>query len=181
MNKQTKLTQNLEYEYSIRFTNKSDAIAIWRLVEGSDTLDHNSFYCYFILSNFFSSTCAVAELEDEIVGFVTGFIAPDQPETYFVWQVRVVEKMRGRGLARSLIEFVLNNLDHKQIQFVEATISPNNSASKNLFSSLARIYNTKIVEDDKYLPVTIFPPEAGIHEQENLFRVGPIQRKESNS
>lgn len=161
-------------EILVRNPGAGDAAAVWRLVEGSQILDHNSFYCYFMLCHFFSSTCAVAELRGEVVGFVTGFCPPDRPDTLFVWQVRVEAAARGRGLARRMIEFVLHDPSDRPIRFVEATISPDNQASQALFRSLAKAYNTHMVKIDGFLPTSMYPVEAGVHEQEDLFRVGPL-------
>ena len=119
-----------QHDVLIRHPGDADADAIWRLVENSGSLDHNSFYCYFVLCHFFSTTCAVAELEGSVVGFVIGFCPPERPDTLFVWQVRVQETARGMGLARRLIEFVLHDLADRQIRFIEATISPDNQASQ---------------------------------------------------
>ncbi|MDX9864127.1 MAG: diaminobutyrate acetyltransferase [Anaerolineaceae bacterium] len=163
------------HEVLIRHPGDEDAGAIWRLVENSGSLDHNSFYCYFVLCHFFYATCAVAELEGVVVGFVSGFRQPEQPDTLFVWQVRVQEKVRGLGLARRLIEFVLHDPPDRQIRFVEATISPDNQASQALFRSLASTYKTEMLEIAGFLPAAVFPAAAGQHEQENLFRVGPLR------
>jgi L-2,4-diaminobutyric acid acetyltransferase len=166
----TTLTNN---KYVIRNPKDADAAEIWRLVEISDALDHNSFYCYFMLCHFFSSTCAVAFEKNEMVGFVTGFLVPDCENYYFIWQVRVVEKMRGHGIARAMVDFVLKGLEEK-VEYIEATISPDNIPSQSLFSSIAAHSNAKIIKIDHFLPTSIFPLEAGIHSREDLFRVGPI-------
>lgn len=173
MNVSTVKPSLLTSKCRIRNPQDNDAMSMWRLVESSKTLDHNSFYCYFLLSHFFSSTCAIADVQGDVVGFATGFLMPEHPNTYFVWQVRVVEKMRGLGLARSLLEFILDN-QKDRIEYVEATIYPNNFASKNLFNSIAKSHNAQVVEYDNFLPVSVFPKEADIHEQENLFRIGPL-------
>ena len=161
------------HDVLIRHPGDADADAIWRLVENSGSLDHNSFYCYFVLCHFFSATCAVAELEGSVVGFVSGFSPPEQPDTLFVWQVRVQEAARGMGLAHKLIAFVVAAQEGR-IRFIEATISPDNLASQAVFHSLARTYKIEMVEVAGFLPAAMFPVAAGHHEQENLFRIGPL-------
>jgi L-2,4-diaminobutyric acid acetyltransferase len=160
-------------KYVIRNPKDADAEEIWRLVETSDALDHNSFYCYFMLCHFFSSTCAVAFEKNEMIGFLTGFLVPNCENCYFIWQVRVVEKMRGLGIARAMVDFVLKGLEDK-VEYIEATISPDNIPSQSLFSSIAAHSNAKITKIDHFLPASIFPLESGIHPQEDLYRVGPI-------
>ena len=158
----------------IRHPGGEDAAAIWRMVEDSRTLDHNSFYCYFVLCHYFSSTCAVAEVQGRAAGFVTGFCPPERPDTLFVWQVRVLEEARGQGLAGAMVTFVLDGLKDRQIRYIEATISPDNRTSQALFRSLAKVYQTQLTETKDFLPTSLFPTEAGQHAQENLFRVGPL-------
>lgn len=166
--------QRLPLKASLRHPGDADAASIWGLVESSSTLDHNSFYCYFVLCHFFASTCAVAEINGETVGFVTGFCQPAHPDTYFVWQMRVKEDARGQGVARSLIEFVLHHPPDRHIRFIEATISPDNQASQGVFRALAQDYQAQMLEVENFLSASIFPAQAGQHVQENLFRIGPL-------
>lgn len=158
----------------VRHPNHHDAASIWRMVEDSRTLDHNSFYCYFVLCHYFRLTCAVAEFNKDVVGFVTGFRPPEQLDTLFVWQIRTRKDMRGRGLAKKLVRFVLDSSNGTGIRHLAATISPSNIASRTLFESLARSFNAEIVERLDLLPVYMFPKEVGLHEEEHLFTIGPI-------
>ena len=158
----------------IRHPSGEDAAAVWQLVQTSQSLDHNSFYCYFVLCHYFSATCAVAEINGEVAGFVTGFRQPQRSETWFVWQVRVQEKARGHGLAAALLDFVVKAQTGHPFRFIEATISPDNQASQALFRSLAKKYRTALVTFEDFLPAEVFPVEAGQHEAEYLFRLGPL-------
>ena len=84
---------------------------MFRIVEESKVLDVNSPYSYLMWSKFFSNTSIVAETEDgEIIGFVSGFIQPEAPDTFFVWQVAVDSTYRGNGLATKLIHRILSQL-----------------------------------------------------------------------
>jgi L-2,4-diaminobutyric acid acetyltransferase len=151
-----------------------DAVAIWRLVEDSNTLDHNSFYCYFLLCSHFKETCAVAKNNGTVVGFASAFRLPAQPDTLFIWQIRVMDEMRGKGLGPALIADILRRPSSKDINLIEATISPDNVASQSLFRSIAKKLKTAISVHPDFLRIDMLPSEIRNHEPEYLFRVGPF-------
>ena len=159
--------------YAIRPPTEADAVAIWRLVQSSHTLDHNSFYCYFVQCRHFPATCAVAEANGRIVGFVTGHRPATQPDTLFIWQIRVLEEMRGSGLGLALLSDVVERGRLAGVRYVEATIAPANDASRGLFHSLARRSGAPCL-DEPFLEPEMFPPDAGVHDPEHLFRIGPL-------
>lgn len=156
-----------------------DGPAIYALVERSKPLDLNSRYCYLILCEHFSSTCAVAECEDaadhgadhDVRAFMTAYVPPHQTDTLFVWQIAVDASLRGQGVAKRLLADVLARPAMQGIRYVEATVNPSNDASRGIFHSLARQYDTEVSES------LLFATELlgdGDHEQENLIRVGPF-------
>jgi len=95
-------------QLSIRKPVEADGLIIWEMVHRSGTLDLNSAYCYIMLGKYFPDTCAIAEADGRPIGFVTGFRVPARPDTWFVWQISIAEEARGQGLARRLLEHVLN-------------------------------------------------------------------------
>lgn len=134
-------------------------------------LDVNSLYCYLLLCSHFASTSVVAELQGEAVGFTTGYRLPDRPEVLFVWQIGVDQSARGKGLAASMLESLLDRDGCAEVRFIEATVTPANAASKALFHSLARRFGTACVETPCFSE-EVFGAEA--HEVENLLRIGPF-------
>lgn len=123
---------------NIRPPSLNDGAAIARLVNQSQTLDVNSTYLYFLLADHFASTCAVAEFGDEVVGFVTAYRLPDQPDVLFVWQIAIAANMQGKGLALALLESFTQRNWFAGIKAVQCTISPSNKASNALFAKWAR-------------------------------------------
>lgn len=121
----------------------NDGAAITRLVKESQTLDVNSSYLYFLLSDHFSQTCAIAEVDKRAVGFVTAYRLPDNPGVLFVWQVAVDPAMRGQGLALRLLQNLATRDWFEQIQQVQCTISPSNQASNALFGKWAKLLGAK--------------------------------------
>lgn len=154
-----------------------DGAAIWSLIRSTGVLDVNSAYSYLMLSKFFSKTCVVAEANHQIVGFVSTFCLPDQPEVLFVWQVAVSAAQRGRGLAKAMFNEILSRESQADVRFIQATISPSNQPSQALFKSLARDLGAKCtVSEAEGFPAHVFPAESD-HEAEWLFRIGPFSYK----
>jgi len=158
-------------EPAIRAPRASDAAAVWALVQETPALDANSAYAYLLLCTDFAATGAVAEADDELVGFVLGYRPPTRPEAYFVWQIAVRENQRGRGLGRDLLHAVLAQTLARGVSFLEATVTPSNRASRSLFAGFANRIGAPCRE------VPVFPSELfpdGRHEREILLRIGPL-------
>src|SRR5690625_6610004 len=96
---------------------------MFRIVEESKVLDVNSSYSYLMWGKYFSKSSIVAEIDHELIGFVTGFLQPNSPDTLFVWQVAVDPKHRGKKLATRLIETLLDEQKQKDVCYLEATRS----------------------------------------------------------
>ncbi len=157
---------------TLRHPRVADAAGLWRLVADSGKLDVNSPYAYLMWCDHFSQTSIVAELGAELVGFVTGFHPPKRPTAFFVWQVAVTERARGRGLARRMITKLLEATDAR---FLEATVTPSNGPSSALFRSFARHYACPCEELPHYQADDFPSADGAVHEAEILFRIGPFE------
>lgn len=122
----------------------SDGARIHQMVLRAGTLDVNSAYLYFLLSDHFHATCAIAEADDRLVGFLTAYRLPDAPRTLFVWQIAVDPDARGRGVASGLLNALETRPWFREIQRIELTISPDNPASQALFARWAKRLNRPI-------------------------------------
>lgn len=152
---------------SFRTPKIEDGLAIYSLIKRSPPLDLNSSYLYFLQATHFADTCVVAEKDNEIVGFVSGYFRPDKEDSLFVWQIAVSDTCRGQGLGRQLIYHLIRNQVHRPIvRDVCCTISPSNTASQNLFKSFAEQHGL-IVEITPFLEKTHFGSEE--HEEEELY------------
>src|SRR5690625_6912899 len=70
----------------------------------------------------FAETSIVAERDGETVGFISGFIHPDTPNTLFIWQVAVNQSERGQGLGTKMLFQLLNRDYREPVQYLEATV-----------------------------------------------------------
>lgn len=159
-------------EPEIRPARRTDGAAVWRQVRASKVLDVNSSYAYLLFLDHFGHTSVVAERDGEVVGFVTGFRPPLRPEVVFVWQVAVDESMRGRGLARRMLDALVRLEGCHGVRYLETTVTPSNGPSQALFASFARGLGAEH-EVSPYFGEELFP-DAG-HEAEELHRIGPFQ------
>jgi L-2,4-diaminobutyric acid acetyltransferase len=157
----------------IRPATIEDGAGVWRLVEASGVLDPNSSYAYLLFLDHFGHTCVVARRGAEPVGFVSGFRPPLRPEVIFVWQVAVDESMRGRGLARRMLDALVELEACDGVRFMETTVTPSNAASQAMFRSFARRRGAE-VSVSPYMGEELFP--EGGHEAEELYRIGPFDR-----
>lgn len=163
-----------ETKFHFRKPNKEDGAPVWELVKQTGILDLNSSYSYIMWCEVFSETSIVAEREGEIVGFISGFIHPERRSTLFIWQVAVNESEQGRGLATKMLFELLDRDFNQQVDYLETTVSPSNTPSNHLFWGLANKLSSNCVISD-YILTEDFPEEGQEHEEEILFRIGPVK------
>lgn len=166
-------SQSEEDSYQIDFSipQPTDASAVNLLIKNSPPLDTNSLYCNLLQTSHFARTAVVAKMNGEVVGFVSGYLKPEQPDTYFLWQVVVGEAARGKGLAKRMINALFQRDNFSKVAWLETTITPDNEASQRLFKSLAKDWQAAVDVE------VIFEKDAhfnGQHDSEELYRIGPV-------
>src|SRR5690606_38991505 len=130
--------QSTKTEVVLRSPTAADGPALTKLVSLCPPLDENSRYCNLLQVSHFAETAVLALAGDEVVGVITGYIRPGQPEVLFVWQVAVLDKMRGQKLAKRMLMHILERPVCADVRYIETTITPDNQASWALFGSIAR-------------------------------------------
>lgn len=171
--KETAIQLRDERVVQFREPTADDGKEMFRIVKESEVLDVNSSYSYLMWSKYFNKTSIVASCEDEVIGFVSGFLFPDSPDTLFVWQVAVDPKFRGHGLATKLIDQLIQQLDKiDEVNYLEATVTPSNIPSSKLFQGLAKKNNTECTVFECFSEDQFPDPN---HEAELTYRVGPFK------
>ena len=149
-----------------------DGMAVNQLVASCPPLDTNSAYCNLLQASHFSETSVAASLESgELVGFVSGYVIPNQLDTLFVWQVAVSEKARGQGLAKKMVSSLLERSNCSGVRYIETSITAANNGSWALFRRLADQLKAPLEES------VMFDKQAhfnGFDDTEHLVRIGPI-------
>lgn len=156
----------------------SDGHQLNQLVAASPPLDSNSVYCNLLQCLHFADTSVAAVLDGRLVGFISAYCPPNEPETLFVWQVVVAKPMRGSGLAKRMLHWLIEQPGTEQALGLATTITPDNRASWALFESFA--------QDCDALPVksVLFQRDrhfAGQHDDEYLLRIAPLPNRPDKS
>lgn len=161
------MSNNIE----LRTPTLRDGMDVYRLVERCPPLDTNSSYCNILQCGHFAQTSVAAEMNGELVGFISAYKKPEQENTLFVWQVAVDEKARGLGLASNMLMHILQRPQCQDVNRLETTITEDNKGSWALFERLASTLSTDLnssiwLEKQKHFD--------GQHESEALVSVGPF-------
>lgn len=149
----------------------ADAAAIHALIGRSPPLDLNTCYAYLLQAHHFADTCIMAEQDGEVVGYVSGYRPPRQPDTLFIWQVVTDRRLRGTGLAATLIAGLLARPACADVRHIETTVSPSNIASARVFRKLSERLQCPL------RTAALFTADqfgGNAHEDEILFQIGPF-------
>jgi L-2,4-diaminobutyric acid acetyltransferase len=155
------------FEIVLRKPFLEDGKKIYNLVKDTKVLDLNSEYLYLLQATHFSQFCCVAQAGGDIIGFVSGYIKPNEENRFFIWQVGVDEKYRGNNLAARMIEDILQRDWCKGIDILETTISPSNSSSQRVFEKFAQKHGFEITKEE-FFKIEHF---NNAHEDELLYTI----------
>jgi L-2,4-diaminobutyric acid acetyltransferase len=147
-------------------------MALHRLVRDCPPLDPNSSYCNLLQCSHFKSTSIAAIHRDALVGSVTAYRPPGQPDTLFVWQVAVHSSMRGQGLAREMLRRLFARMATEGVRFIETSITADNEASQRLFAGFAAEHKAEMLRSVMFDKAMHF---EGAHDTEYLYRIGPVE------
>jgi len=116
---------------------------------------------------------AQARPASSIEGFVIAFTPPQRPQALFVWQIGVSQKARRQGFAKRMLGDILLRPENRQLNQLEATVTPSNVASRRMFESFAHACEAPF-EYIEWFTADHFGAEQ--HEPEELIRIGPVER-----
>ncbi|AZS82900.1 diaminobutyrate acetyltransferase [Streptomyces griseoviridis] len=147
-----------------------DGPAVWKMVEATPGLDSNSLYYYTLWFRDFADGSLVATVGDELVGFLTGYRRPEEPETYFVWQTAVNPRHGIPFLGVKLFQAAADQQVADGARYVEATVSAENKAIIMVLKQFAKKHAAPIATRVLF-PSSLF---ADSHHDEVLYRIGPL-------
>ena len=157
--------------FQFRRPNPKDGPAVTALIASCPPLDRNSAYCNLLQCTHFADHCIIAEREGRILGWVSGYRPPSDPDALFVWQVAVAADARGQRLAGRMIGALLSRPQARGVNHLITTVTADNRSSRAMFDGLARTWATALVEEPLFDRETHF---AGAHATEWQLRIGPI-------
>jgi len=165
-------------QFNVRNFQPQDVREVHALIQSCPSLDLNSLYAYALLAEHHTDTCFVAyDNKDQICGVVTGYICPEEPDTYFLWQIAVSPTVQGKGIGSLLLDNVREQcLESRQLKRLKTTISPSNKASQKLFRSFASRFDvdckvSPFLSKQALQPLEPEPFETQ-HEPEDLYTLG---------
>lgn len=163
----------MDRKITLRPPTPEDGVRVHQLVAQCPPLDPNSVYCNLLQCTHFSCTSVAAEINGELVGFISGYRSPEKTNTLFIWQVAVGESARGQGLASRMLASILARQKCRDINHIETTITENNPASWALFQGLADKLHANLARSPLFDREIHF---AGQHDTEILVRIGPFNQ-----
>ena len=134
------LVRHKSDQLTFRLPRRDDGADVWRLIGSCEPLDENSIYCNLLQCDHFGDTCVVVErpMDNKLVGWISAYLIPDDPQTLFVWQVAVDESAQGQGVAGRMLSELLERDVCTGVNQLKTTITLDNEASWALFKSFAR-------------------------------------------
>ncbi|EGD55620.1 L-2,4-diaminobutyric acid acetyltransferase [Gordonia neofelifaecis NRRL B-59395] len=111
----------------------------------------------------------MAEVDGDVVGFVTGYRRPAKPDTLMVWQVAVDDAQRGKQIAKRMLCELFAHCAPTGVVAINTTISPDNQASQRLFAGAARQLGLRFAREP-FFNADLF---VDSHEPEDLYLLTP--------
>jgi L-2,4-diaminobutyric acid acetyltransferase len=151
----------------LRKPESEDGAQIWDLIRECKPLDENSVYCNLLQCDHFRDTCVVAELDGDIVGWISGYLVPNE-DALFVWQVAVSEKARGMGLGGLMLDEIFGREECDDANILKTTITEDNEASWALFKKFAKRHGGELEDEAHYTKDDHF---EGRHDTEHMVTI----------
>lgn len=169
-----------QYQQELVFSEPTghDGPAITQLIKESPPLDNNSAYCNLLQCSHFAKTCMIAKHDSNVVGWISAYIPPEAPNQIFIWQVAVHASMRGKGLAKQMLNQLLARPNINHVQSLSTTITKDNIASWSLFKSIAKSLNVELNAEPHFEKEAHF---NGAHDTEWMVTLGPFNESNSNN
>lgn len=156
----------------LRLPQGTDGFQINSLIANCPPLDTNSTYCNLLQCTDFASTSIVAEQNEKIVGFISGYRPPERQDVLFIWQVAVDSDCRGQGVGQTMLVGLVDRLLSQGVRYLETTITEDNVASQALFK---RFFQSMDVPSKTRVQFSRSEHFAGKHADEILHRGGPFR------
>jgi L-2,4-diaminobutyric acid acetyltransferase len=149
----------------------TDGPRVTRLIGQCAPLDTNSAYCNLLQCTDFAATSILAERDSELLGWISAYRPPSDPECLFVWQVAVSSKARGIGLAGRMLDALLQRPAVAGATALTTTITADNAASWALFEAFARRHGATLTRTPRFEREEHF---GGAHDTEWQARIAPL-------
>lgn len=114
----------------------------------------------------------VAERDGKLVGWISGYRPPSNPDQIFVWQVAVDEDARGEGLGGRMLDELVSRPAVRGATALITTVTEDNDASWGMFGGFAKRRGMTMTKEPLFERETHF---AGKHDTEWQATIGPLR------
>ncbi|THB74194.1 MAG: GNAT family N-acetyltransferase [Desulfobulbaceae bacterium] len=116
--------------------NETDLLAVRNLSAQSEGLavDRDSFYWLF--SEFFKETSFVVYTNNQLIGFILGFINQTEPTQGFIYSLGVAAKHQRKGAGTLLIQAFQERMRARGVRTLYLTTTPENSKALNFYQKI---------------------------------------------
>ena len=127
----------MKEKFKIRSIVKEDHAAIIELIKNcSPYVESHHEYLYWILENYYKSTCFVCKNEENIIGYISGLPSFDE-NAIFIWQICVHQNYRKNKIGNMLLNHITERLSDYKLNSLQFTIDKDNIPSYRLFENFA--------------------------------------------
>lgn len=155
----------------------TDGDALKALLATTPVLDGNSVQCTLLQCGHFAKTSVAAFLHRRLVGFVSAYYPPNDPQTLFVWQVMVSQQLRDLGLGKKMLHWLIAQPACEQALRLVTAIGIKNSISWSMFDGFARDIGALPIKSF----VTPLTPKYDYEPDEYLLRISPLPNRPEQS
>ncbi|WP_062064471.1 GNAT family N-acetyltransferase [Cellvibrio sp. OA-2007] len=163
------LLDNIQFRHPLT----SDGDALQALLATTPVLDGNSVQCTLLQCGHFAKTSVAAFWQGQLVGFVSAYYPPTEPQTLFVWQVVVAQEVRHLGLGKTMLHWLVDQPACAQALRLVTAIGIKNSISWSMFDGFARDIGALPIKSF-VTPITSSPAQQP---EEYLLRIAPLPNR----
>jgi L-2,4-diaminobutyric acid acetyltransferase len=116
----------------------------------------------------FHETSVLAEMNGELLGRITGYLLPYDPETLFIWHIEVSDAAPGTALSMRMLRHLLQQKSCAGVTRVQTVISSDDEAPWLQFRQFAGKQNTSM-DIQPYYTQALEPHKR--HENDNLVTI----------
>jgi len=117
----------------IKETKQDDFLKVYEFVSNCKPLENYSEHFYKIIIRYFGNSCFIAEFDNNIVGFIMGFSSQVNKKKFFVWQIGIFSKYRGKEVGKKLLDKIEMAAKELDCKIMELTVDPKNIPSYRFF------------------------------------------------
>jgi ribosomal protein S18 acetylase RimI-like enzyme len=120
----------------IRTVKEKDFFEIMNLASKCDPIPVERDSIYHLFTKYFANTCFVAEIDNQIVGYILGFISQLEKNVAYIHNICIAPDLRRKKIGSGLYQKFFQNMKNEKCQKIFLIINPKNKLSISYHESL---------------------------------------------